>query len=72
LAATGKVEEAIDQFHEALRLNEDYVDAHYNLATVLLRAGRRDEAAVQLRELLRLRPNDGNAAAQLRKLEAGK
>lgn len=68
LGKVGKTDEAIEQFREALRIDGDYRDAHYNLAILLLQLGQRDEAVTHLREALRLKPDDASAKAQLRQL----
>jgi tetratricopeptide (TPR) repeat protein len=44
LAATGKIEEAIIHYHQALKINKDYADAHYNLGSLLNRLERPKEA----------------------------
>jgi Flp pilus assembly protein TadD len=57
------------EFETALRLEDNYRD-HCNLAGLLLREGRRDEAVAHLREALRLQPDDVRVKDQLRQLGA--
>jgi protein O-mannosyl-transferase len=72
LAKAGKTDEAIEQFGEALRIDPDYQEAHYNLALLLLELDRRKEAVAQLREALRLNPADTEVQGRLRQLEVEK
>jgi tetratricopeptide (TPR) repeat protein len=53
----GRLNDAIAQFEEALRLRPDDAYAHYNLGTAWLKApGRLDDAIAQFEEALRLEP----------------
>jgi eukaryotic-like serine/threonine-protein kinase len=45
----GRLDEAIDEFREAIRLKTDYASAHYNLGLVLLRQRKFQEAVEELR-----------------------
>ncbi len=58
LGIKGQTDEAIIQFHEAIRLNPDYADAHDNLGVGLVKRGQIDEAIIQFQEALRLKPDD--------------
>ena len=67
----GKLEEAIAEYREALRLKPDYPEAHANLGNALKDQGKLDEAITECREALRLKPdyaeahyNLGNALSQ--------
>jgi Flp pilus assembly protein TadD len=53
----GRLNEAIAQYEEALRLKPDYVEAHYDLGNALISAGRAPEAIAQYGEALRLQPD---------------
>jgi protein O-mannosyl-transferase len=68
LIKVGKGDEAIAQLREALRVDRDFPDAHYNLAMLLLALEQPDEAAIHLKEVLRLRPNDEQVKQQLYQL----
>ena len=70
LAAQGKIEEAIEQFTAALRLNPADAELHYHLGLALARQGKRPEAAAQFGEALRLNPGYGPAREQLEALPA--
>ena len=74
LDETGKREEAAAYYQRALRINPDYVNAHFNLAQSLTFMGRRDEAITQYTEALRLDPQDAMAHYNLANLltEAGR
>jgi tetratricopeptide (TPR) repeat protein len=54
----GRTDEAISQYRQALKLNPDDADTHYNLANALYRKGLLDEAISEYQENLRLNPGD--------------
>jgi len=75
LQQAGRLQEAIGQYEQALRLDPDYADARLDLGSILLGLGRPQEAAVQCHETLRLMPhhigarvNLGNALLQMGKV----
>ncbi|PYI49388.1 MAG: hypothetical protein DMF11_01235 [Verrucomicrobia bacterium] len=68
LEKIGKSDEAFEQFAKAVQMNENYPEAHCNLARMLAQQGRRDEAVAHLKEALRLRPGYEQARQQLREL----
>jgi tetratricopeptide (TPR) repeat protein len=53
-AETGDFAAALEHFNASLRLQPGVAAAHYNAGLVLLRLGRRDEAALRLREAIAL------------------
>jgi len=61
----GKIEEAIVQFCEALRINPAYLEAHSNLGVALLHKGQAEEAIAHFREALRIDPADPEAHINL-------
>jgi tetratricopeptide (TPR) repeat protein len=61
LMMQGKLDEAIPQYQEAVRLKPDDADLHNNLGTALGRTGQVDEAIRQYEEALRLEPDHAEA-----------
>jgi tetratricopeptide (TPR) repeat protein len=61
----GRLDEAIVQFREAVRLDPHFAIAQSNLAQALLKRGRAAEAIPVLVTLTGLRPNDARAQADL-------
>src|SRR5712692_1505942 len=53
----GKIDEAIAEFRQSLRLNNDSAPTHYNLGYALSARGRRDEAIAELADALRIDPD---------------
>jgi len=60
LAEQGRLDEAVAQFREALRLMPDYDDPHQNLGNALYKLGRPAEAIPQYEAALRVRPDDAS------------
>jgi tetratricopeptide (TPR) repeat protein len=68
----GRVDEAIAQYQEAIRISPDYFEAHMNLAGLLSRIpGRGNEAIVEYQEALRIRPEMEEVREILERLKAG-
>jgi Tfp pilus assembly protein PilF len=65
LAKTGALEEARWHFDDALRINPEHANAHFNLGLWLALQDKPNEAAVQYREAIRLRPNYAKALNNL-------
>jgi protein O-mannosyl-transferase len=61
LLQTGRVDEAIIQYREALQIKPDYAEAHYNLGIALRQMGKPDEAIAQYREALQIEPDYAEA-----------
>lgn len=61
--------EAVINFHQALRLDPNYVEAHYNLGNTLATQGKFDEAIGHYHQALQMKPNSpmvhGNLAHAL-------
>ena len=57
LAAQGRVEDAIRNYNEALRIKPDDGDTHYNLANVLARQAKCPEAVAHYREAVKAAPD---------------
>jgi len=57
LRAQGKLDEAIDQYHQALRIKPNYAITHYNLGNALLAQGKVDEAINEYRQAVHIDPN---------------
>ncbi len=49
LKAHGKLEEAVAEYREAVRIKPDYVEPHYNLGLVLNAQGKPEEAVAEFR-----------------------
>jgi protein O-mannosyl-transferase len=60
LLATGKLEEAIDAFQTALKIDPSMGDAHQNLARALARSGRQQESLIHFRDAARLEPENSS------------
>ena len=58
LVATGRLEEAINAFQKALKLNPSFGNAHHNLALALARSGRQQESLVHFGDAARLQPEN--------------
>jgi tetratricopeptide (TPR) repeat protein len=73
-AMTGKVEDAINDFRAAVKLNPKLEAAYFELATLQQRCGRLEEAQATWRKLLRVLPDHAEARLRLGwvLMEAGK
>ena len=57
LVGRGKLEEAIQHYHEVIRIAPEYADAHYDLGNALNRQGMVDEAIQRYHEAILIDPN---------------
>jgi tetratricopeptide (TPR) repeat protein len=58
---SGRIEEAIRHYTEALRIEPRYPEAHYNLANAFAETGETDEAIAHYVETLRITPQSSKA-----------
>ena len=65
LAGQGKLDEAIAEYREAIRLKPDYALAHNNLGLILGLQGKLDESIAEHREAIRLEPDLADAYCNL-------
>jgi protein O-mannosyl-transferase len=65
LLRTGRVDEAITQFQQALQIKPDYAKVHYNLGIALFQKGRVDEAMTHYQNALQLQPDYADAHINL-------
>ncbi len=61
LGQLGKLEEAIGQYEQAVRMKPDYADAHFNLGLMLSDQGRVPEAIGHYEQALRVKPDYADA-----------
>jgi len=64
-----RIDEAIPHFRAGLRYKPDDAEAHYGLGSALAAQGKREDAAAEVREALRLRPDYPEAQALLQRLQ---
>ncbi len=65
LTRDGRLQQAVDQYLQALALNPQDANAHHNLGAVYARQGRLSQAIAQYRQVLRLRPESVQARSNL-------
>jgi tetratricopeptide (TPR) repeat protein len=70
LTFAGRIDEAIAEYREALRLRPEYAQAHNNLGGILFRLGRLDEAQRHLGDAVRIDPSSADARDNLGRLHA--
>lgn len=67
------LQECIDEYRKALEQQPDLISVHYNLALVLLKAGKNQEALKELKEFVSAAPGDSDCASAqelIKKLES--
>ena len=57
LVKTGRMQEAIEHYKQALQLDPNYPEAHSNLGVVLVQTGQTQEAIEHYKQALMLRPD---------------
>jgi Flp pilus assembly protein TadD len=62
---SGRVDEALKEFHETLRLDPNHPEAHYNLGQALRTLGRSSEALAEFRTAARLAPRNDQVLVNL-------
>jgi tetratricopeptide (TPR) repeat protein len=67
--AAGHLPEAIDHYEQALRLNPDLAEAHYNLGMALEQAGRKVPAMARYKLALQNQPDFPEAQRRLARLQ---
>ncbi len=72
LITQGRVDEAIEQYQEALRLKPNRAESYNNLGLALHRKGRADDAISQYYQAIRLKPADATVRNNLAIALAGK
>jgi predicted Zn-dependent protease len=70
LSDTGRHADGIPPLQRAITLDPDFDEARFNLARVLARAGRRQEAAGEAEELLKRLPASAPQRAEVQRLLA--
>lgn len=65
-----KMSEAEEQFEQALRINPNYADAHYNLGGALGRVGRPRYAIRHYEQALQVKPDLAPAQTALGRLQS--
>ena len=63
--AAGKFKEAAAYLSEAIRLDPNYADAHYNMSQVMFRQGQFDAAVKHLSRAVQLKPDGAQAHYKL-------
>jgi tetratricopeptide (TPR) repeat protein len=61
LGPAGKIDDAIEQYEQALRINPDFAMAHYNLGVALGQVGKIDDAIEHYEQALRINPDYADA-----------
>jgi len=70
LELVGRIPEAIEQLHEALRMNPNSAEAHSNLGLALLTSGKARESIPEFEVALRLKPELKGAADNLQRAQS--
>ena len=70
--AQGRVHEAIEHYEQALRIQPNYAEAHFNLGVAFQHTGRMQDAIEQYEQTLRIRPDFVQAQNYLMRARAVK
>ena len=70
LCQAGHLAEGIERIEAAIRMDPNFVQAHFARGAALLQTGRRAEAIAEYEKVLQLRPGDASALRILALLRA--
>ena len=65
----GQYQKAIASYQSAIRVDQKYIQAHYNLAITYVKLGQNQKAIISYKEILRINPNHEHARKNLNILE---
>ena len=65
LADTGRLDDALSQYRQAVELDPDFADAHSNIAIILARRGELAQAIVESQKALAIPPEDASSHVRL-------
>ena len=72
MAAQGRLDEAADQYRQALKANPDCAEAYNNLGWLLEQQGKHDEALALFQRALAIEPDFAEARNNLDRALAGR